>query len=92
MNFPKPPLSNPRYTGWSDDYHPTPLPIILPVPPKFPSQSGYQIQFKNNPAYGKNYKLIFPDNFVNLPKHQFSFNTPQANQFSDANPMNWIKP
>jgi hypothetical protein len=88
MNFQKPPLSNPRYTGWSDDYHPTPLPIILPVPLKSPSQSGYQIQFKNNPAYGKNYSLIFPNDFEHQQKHQFSYNTPHQNAFSDA----WIKP
>jgi hypothetical protein len=92
MNFPKYPLSNTQMTGWSDDYHATPLPVILPVPLKNPSQSGYQVQMKCNPVYGKNYKLIFPDNFVNLPKHQFPFNTPQPNQFSDAFPECWIKP
>jgi hypothetical protein len=92
MNFPKPPLTNPRHTGWSDDYHPTPLPIILPVPHPVISQSGYHHIMTNAPVYGKNYKLIYPDNFVNLPKHQFQFNTPVPNQFNDTNPMNWIKP
>jgi hypothetical protein len=92
MNFPKPPLTNPRHTGFSDDYHPTPIPVILPVPMKTPSDAGYQIKMKCNQVYGKNYKLIFPNNFVNLPKHQFSFNTPRPPQFTDDNPMNWIKP
>jgi hypothetical protein len=92
MNFPKPPLTNPRYTGWSDDYHPTPLPVILPVPLKSPSQSGYQHNMTNRPVYGKNFKLIYPDPFEHLPKHQFPFNTPVPSQFPSENPMNWIKP
>lgn len=92
MNRPKPPLTNPHHTGWSDDYHPTPLPVILPVPMKQVSQSGYNFNFQNKPVYGKNFKLIYPDNFVKLPKNQFPFNTPKPNAFSDAFSECWIKP
>jgi len=88
MNTFRPPLFDTRYTGWRDDYHPTPMPIILPPKRKDPAQSGFQFNFKRPSTYGKDYMLIFPEEFANRPKNQFPFNTPHANAFPDA----WIKP
>jgi len=88
MFCPKHPLTNPHHTGWSDDNHPTPIPIVLPNDKINASQSGYQYSFSNPKVYGKNYCLIYPDGFQNLPKYQFPLNTPIPNAFTDK----WIKP
>lgn len=57
-------------------------------PYKHPSEAAWNHVFQNNPVYGRNYFLIFPESMSRLPKNQFILNEAKAYAFQDA----WIKP